>query len=595
VVVAYDNYNFIDRVRDQALGTPYSIMRCMTTCICAKSPHLPSTGLWQRMHNTAIPLDFEKFVLSEGMTRDDVSVRCTKFLITDAIRTLHSAAFEKVFQDRKDLIPEMPHVERLSPTPATQLHHLGAIFFDEGTVDGTYGVHSDIWLSKMGFSEDPSKNDFDDRLWLVHGDQKTTQMIRSVKMEQRFADQAYDRRKWMLGPPAYFHILQCLTYMIVRTHWSSPSGCDYQCNLLHDIGVWNRGGLSRENAKYYILEPLIKQSWTTRIVAIFYDVLGEMGLLRGIVQSHDDMHQMNTYGEALERLAPEDFLTAVDMVRTRVFTYDSWTGNGHADGEFTSLCRFLQEIELFLLLRYAVKFGDVGIIRRLVGPLCVFFYGAEHRKYGYEMLHLRWLLSDGVSDMALQRSILASGLVNISQRCDSFQAFDLVLEHVNCTYKLDMRNFKNSTHDINTTFNRLALTCAYSTKVRAIIESQFGERTKNDHTRRSVLREIFGLAYSLWTGGRCRPRQSLGTTSSVTSDQLSQDLITIGRGLLFSKIADFNADNVYDENTISALVDDEQELGESEAPLIDVAGYAEAVDDDFYMLDDDPVFNVNTN
>jgi hypothetical protein len=65
--------------------------------------------------------------------------------------------------------------------------------------------------------------------------------------------------------------------------------------------------------------------------------------------------------------------------------------------------------------------------------------------------------------------------------------------------------------------------------------------------------------------------------------------------LLFSKIADFNADNVYDENTISALVDDEQELGESEVPLIDVAGYAEAVDDDFYMLDDDPVFNVNTN
>jgi uncharacterized protein DUF6589 len=79
------------------------------------------------------------------------------------------------------------------------------------------------------------------------------------------------------------------------------------------------------------------------------------------------------------------------------------------------------------------------------------------------MLHLRWLLSDGVSDPALQHSILASGLVNISGHRDLFQAFDLVIEHVNCMYKLDMRNLKNST------FDRLASTCAFLTRLRLVI------------------------------------------------------------------------------------------------------------------------------
>lgn len=32
---------------------------------------------------------------------------------------------------------------------------------------------------------------------------------------------------------------------------------------------------------------------------------------------------------------------------------------------------------------------DIGIIRRLIDPLCVWFYGAEQAKYGLEMLYLR--------------------------------------------------------------------------------------------------------------------------------------------------------------------------------------------------------------
>ena len=273
-----------------------------------------------------------------------------------------------------------------------------------------------------------------------------------------------------------------------------------------------------------MVEPLVKQSWTARILAMFYEVVDGEGYLNGALKRrHTDQNLADTYGEELQRLSPESILCAINEVRSRIFTDDAWTGTGR-DGEYTTMCRFLQEIELFLTFQHAIKHGDIGLIRRMLEPLAIFFYGAEQHKYGYEMLHLRWLISDGVSNPALQRSILASGLVNISGRHDLFQAFDLVIEHVNCMYKLDMRNLKNSTHDVNSTFDRLALTCAFSTRLRRVIESFFGEKTKNDHTRRSVIVEVFGLAFKLWDEGLCRSQSWQDSGSQATS----QDLIDIG-------------------------------------------------------------------
>jgi hypothetical protein len=173
-VVGYDNYNFADRVRDQALGVPYSTMRSLTTTsLCVKCPHLPPTRLHQGMHDPSKPLQYEDLIEAPGMGRDLFSVKCTNYFIADAIRTVHPGAFNRIFQGKEELIPVMPEIERLPPKPATELHHLGAIFYDEGTIDGTYQVHEDIWLSKMKYSDDPAERDFTDRLWLAHGDQKT--------------------------------------------------------------------------------------------------------------------------------------------------------------------------------------------------------------------------------------------------------------------------------------------------------------------------------------------------------------------------------------------------------------------------------------
>ena len=53
------------------------------------------------------------------------------------------------------------------------------------------------------------------------------------------------------------------------------------------------------------------------------------------------------------------------------------------------MCRMLQEVKLLLTVRHAVKHADIGMLRRLVDPLIVFFFGASQHNYGREMLFYR--------------------------------------------------------------------------------------------------------------------------------------------------------------------------------------------------------------
>jgi hypothetical protein len=96
-----------------------------------------------------------------------------------------------------------------------EVHQLGPIFFDEGTLEGTYGVHQDIWLRQLGLDR---LEDFRERLWIAGGDQRTTLLNRTIRQDQRFSTQVYDRRDWLVSPSQPFHLstsstLSCILIM----------------------------------------------------------------------------------------------------------------------------------------------------------------------------------------------------------------------------------------------------------------------------------------------------------------------------------------------------------------------------------------------
>ena len=199
------------------------------------------------------------------------------------------------------------------------------------------------------------------------------------------------------------------------------------------------------------------------------------------------------------------------------------------------MCRMLQEIELFLTVRHAVKYSDIGMLRRLIDPLAVVFFGAGQHNYGREMLYYRWLLSD-VSSPELQHSILSSGLVNWTGKPGGFKAVDLGLEHLNASCKIEMQAYKNSTHDVETTFDRVCLSNTWMRRLRKRVESSFGHSPSAEHTTPQASIDVRCLAISLF-GNR------VGYPSTARKTQFdSQDIFTEGIQVLRYKVDSFNSD-----------------------------------------------------
>lgn len=534
-------------------------MRAMTTAALILCPELPSSGLRQSMYNPAILLDlldiYNSPAVGEG---DDISTRITTSLISDAIKNLHPTSVYGVFAE-SDCYPEMPSIQVLK-TNKTRYWQLGAIFEDEGTLSGTYAVHRNIFIDQLRLrkSATPTKyDDFHDRLWLVHGDQLISHHIRSVKAAQTEALLPFDRRDWMLGVPAWFHIQMNLLNTIVRTHWASDySGYEAHHCLSADITMWNRSCSSRDNAKYHQIEPIATQGFTGRVAALFYSAMQERGYFNGC----NDNFLANTdyINEIISSLKPPQFLQLVEDVRLAAFTLNAWNGDGldkqpHNDTEFRTMCRMLQEMELFLTVRHAVKNADIGMLRRLVDPLIIVFFGASQHNYGREMLYYRWLLSP-VNTPELQHAILASGIVNWPGRATTHKPIDLGHEHMNGNIAISIRSYKNSTHDTDIIFDRMCLSNTYITSLRSAIEQEFGETMPGTYTTAGVETDMFILARKLFKDNLAKPR-SASQLASFLKQFDSSDILRLGVDVLAERVDTFNKEHVRQGGVIRAAYD----------------------------------------
>ncbi|KAI9652352.1 MAG: hypothetical protein M1829_001665 [Trizodia sp. TS-e1964] len=53
---------------------------------------------------------------------------------------------------------------------------------------------------------------------------------------------------------------------------------------------------------------------------------------------------------------------------------------------------FLQHAQTYLILRYSIKHGDVGLLKYAVDRLTIYFHGSKQHKYAYQMLYLQRFL-----------------------------------------------------------------------------------------------------------------------------------------------------------------------------------------------------------
>ena len=186
---------------------------------------------------------------------------------------MFSEAIETVFAPSKAELPTLPKVDIL-PARITKHSPLGPIFHDESTNAGNLAVLDDIFSRQYCLGGD--SNVYLTRLFLVYGDQKTVERIRSCKRLRRRATRPYDSLQWALPVAGLFHLKMNYLYMISKCHYGGIGG---DPSTLHDAAnYWRRKKISKTKSDFFALEELVIHSFKARVVAIYWSLLSNTGL-----------------------------------------------------------------------------------------------------------------------------------------------------------------------------------------------------------------------------------------------------------------------------------------------------------------------------
>jgi hypothetical protein len=239
------------------------------------------------------------------------------------------------------------------------------------------------------------------------------------------------------------------------------------------MNFWERKHIPLNRAPFHRLEELVLQSWDSRVIGILYTSLAADGVA---IERIEDVKQH------LSELTVSRFRALVEGIRLSAFTGKAWlpseiggVAEDQVDKEFLAHARFLQEVETYKTLKYAIKWGDIGLIERVINISCFYFKGTRQDNYANEMLYLKWLLQTNACDSDLKRAILSNGLVNTHGKGDSWQEIDLNIEHHNLVLKELLRARKNSTFTLNYLFQSVVLTSAAVRDLQDKLELAVGE------------------------------------------------------------------------------------------------------------------------
>ena len=309
-------------------------------------------------------------------------------------------------------------------------------------------------------------------------------------------------------------------YMVMRTFYGGEEAAQQFSALYTHINHLGRRNIPREKAPFHYMEELILHSFDARVVALF--------LLH--IRNKCNIEADGEAEQYVRNLSPQQFLEHVEDIRIAAFSrdvcrdanqrtsdYSKPPANGRqpaatssstdtssstadnqvpqsGDAEFFNHIRFLQVIDTYKLLKYAIKHADIGLLKRVIPRLCLYFAGSSSKNYAYDMLLLWRLVGTSACDPVLQRAILANSLVNLRGRPDSFFETDRLNELLNLQLKELLWTRGNSTFGTDELFKWSVLTISYTGVLRDIFECAFGERTNSEHTTKSPALDIRYLA-----------------------------------------------------------------------------------------------------
>ncbi|KAH8751037.1 hypothetical protein F5883DRAFT_434467 [Diaporthe sp. PMI_573] len=194
---------------------------------------------------------------------------------------------------------------------------------------------------------------------------------------------------------------------------------------------------------------------------------------------------------------PEELDGLVDRV---VQTY-TFTSRYTENPELRNHVLFLQHAQNYLLLKYAVKHADLGLLRRAIARSCVYFHASGQHKYAYEMLYLQRLISTDAAAPELQRAILANGLVNPTGVHDSWYETDRLVEFHNGTLKTIFNDRRGSSVTVKYLMENCALNTEFFKAIAEDMESFLFIKQNGVHAEKPAIIDLRLMARALAKGG----------------------------------------------------------------------------------------------
>lgn len=391
----------------------------------------------------------------------------------------------------------MPVIEPVSQTKTTRVP-LCPVLKDESTTSNNVAILDNIYAQQFGLnSNDPA---YKTQLRIVYGDLKTVKRILAVKSLRRAtAENVYDRYDWLIPGLGLWHLRFNLLRLIHYIHWGGPIPMD-QSTLQYAADRWGRSQVVEPNS-FQALEDLIIHSYYSRIVAWWLRLGKKSGLVAARVE--DTVPWLQAQNSESWRRVLIGICGYIHGQSLPGETTPESLGSGSQqegyDEQRQNHVNFCTHVETYLQLKHAIKFADIGLLRRALRECTVMFQAKDGSApmYARELLRLTHLTDSPSSDPALQTAVLTNSLVNLKgTRGHSFET-DRLVELLNATLKEFQSERSIFSKDSDTLLECWTLNAPYFSRLKLEMERVLGVSNPGAHPAKYAGEDVFSMAHEL--------------------------------------------------------------------------------------------------
>ena len=358
-----------------------------------------------------------------------------------------------------------PSVQFIDPSKSIS-HACAPVALDESTTENNISILEDLFIRQSKRTKEDTI--FKDGIIFCCGDQKTVSRMLSVKNHGSLtATLPYDKYDWLLPLPGLWHLKYNYLLMMSTIHKHPGQPVD-RTSLQYAIDMWNRSGLMSHET-YKDLEELITHCYDAHIAAMLSDFSIENDKKGISVATNQKTHEGN-----LSKMNNAKWTKIIDYIMRRIHNTEVASKNQIESNEIY----FCRHTEVFLLLDYSIRQGDIGLLRRALGECTIIMHAPDARKskYAAELLRFVRYVDSKATTLAFQNAALANCLDNLRGKPGSFLAKDLVVEFQNNVTRDIKAARQSSTKDVLDLLQEISLNQGNIKDIKTAIETAFGTR-----------------------------------------------------------------------------------------------------------------------